>query len=158
MKKQNNRQIYNTTYQLKLPVEISTIIEISDPVYTFSEVMDCIDLRKYLAVKESKTGRKRYNSEILLKVILFAFMEKGYASVREIEKLCKTDIRFIWFLDDLEAPSYSTVSNLMNEMLIDSIEDIFNDINLYIFQKENVDLNHVYIDGTKLETNANKYT
>lgn len=78
MTKQHNPQEYNTTYQLKLPVEISTIIEISDPVYTFCEVMDCIDLRKYLAVKESKTGRKRYNPLILLKVILFAFMEKGY--------------------------------------------------------------------------------
>ena len=59
----------NTTYQLKLPIEISTIIEISDPVYAFCEVMYCIDLRKYLAAKESRTGRKRYNSEILLKVI-----------------------------------------------------------------------------------------
>ena len=90
MNKQYNPRIYNTTYQLKLPVEISTIIEISDPVYTFCEVMDCIDPRKYLAVKESKTGRKRYDPVILLKVILFAFMEYGYASVREIEKLCKT--------------------------------------------------------------------
>lgn len=74
MTKQHNPQKNNTTYQLKLPVEISTIIETTDPVYTFCEVMDCIDLRKYLAVKESRTGRKRYNSEILLKVILFAFL------------------------------------------------------------------------------------
>ena len=51
---------------MKLPVEISTIIGIRDPVYAFCEV---IDLRKYLAVKESRTGRKRNNSEILLKVI-----------------------------------------------------------------------------------------
>ena len=60
---------YNTPYQLKLPLEIEKIIEISDPVYTFSEVMENIDLRKYLAVKESKTGRKRYSPEILLKII-----------------------------------------------------------------------------------------
>ena len=86
MTKQHNSQKYNTSYQLKLPVEISTIIEISDPVYTFCEVMDCIDLRKHLAVKESKTGRKRYNPLILLKVILFAFMEKGYVSLRMIHQ------------------------------------------------------------------------
>ena len=43
-------------FQLKLPVEISTIIEISDPVYTFCEVMDSIDLRKYLAAPESIYG------------------------------------------------------------------------------------------------------
>ena len=69
---QNNikPQRYSTTYQLKLPLEISTIIEVSDPVYTFCEVMDQIDLRKYLVTEENKTGRKRYDSEILLKVIL----------------------------------------------------------------------------------------
>lgn len=39
----------------------------------------------------------------------------------------------------------------MNEMLVESIEDIFNDINSYMFAQENVDLNHVYIDGTKFE-------
>ena len=136
MTKKHNSQKYNTSYHLKLPVEISTIIEISDPVYTFCEVLDCIDLRKYLAVKESKTGRKRYNSEILLKVILFAFMEKGYVSLREIEKLCKTDIRFMWLLQDNDPPSHMTIDNFMNETLLGNIEDIFAEINGYIFQKK----------------------
>lgn len=148
----------NIIYQLKLPVEISTIIEITDPVYTFCEVMDCIDLRKYLAVKESRTGRKRYNSEILLKVILFAFMEYGYASVREIEKLCKTDIRFMWLLQGTPAPSHMTIDNFMNETLLGNIEEIFAEINAEIFSKEKVDINHVYIDGTKLVANAQKYS
>ena len=156
MKKQNNRQKYNTPYQLKLPVEISRIIEISDPVYTFSEVMDCIDLKKYLAAPESRTGRKRYNSEILLKLILFAFMEYGYASVRKIEKLCKTDIRFMWLLQDVSAPSHMTIDNFMNETLLGSNEDIFAEINGYIFSKEKIDLEHIYIDGTKIVANANK--
>ena len=80
MKTTSTNGEYNTTYQLKLPLEIEKIIEVSDPVYTFCEVMDHIDLKKYLAVKESRTGRKRYDLEILLKVILFAFMEHGYVS------------------------------------------------------------------------------
>ncbi len=111
-------------FQLKLPVEISTIIEISDPVYTFCEVMDSIDLRKYLAAPESRTGCKRYNSEILLKVTLFAFMEYGYASVRAIEKLCKTDIRFMWLLQDESAPSHMTIDNFMNETLLGNLNSI----------------------------------
>ena len=86
VKKSKYQQGYNSIYQLKLPLEISKKIKISDPVYTFCEVMENIDLKKYLAVKESRTGRKRYDSEILLKVILFAFMENGYVSVRKIEK------------------------------------------------------------------------
>ena len=129
---------------MKIPVDLEKIIEISDPIYTFNEIMEQIDLYKYFVGKGSKTGRPRFDSVKLLKIILFAFMENGYASLRNIEKLCKTDIRFIWLLDDLKAPSYSTISNFMNEMLIDNIEDIFNDINAYIFKEEGVDLNHVY--------------
>lgn len=105
---------------MKIPVDIEKIIEISDPIYTFNEIMEQIDLYKYFAEKGSKTGRPRFDSVKLLKIILFAFMENGYASVRNIEKLCKTDVRFIWMLDGLKAPSYSTISNFMNEMLIDS--------------------------------------
>lgn len=149
---------YYTPYQLKLPVEIEKIIEISDPVYTFCEVMDHIDLRKYLDVKESKTGRKRYDPKILLKVILFAFMEHGYSSTREIVKMCKTDIRFMWLLQDNPVPSHMTIDNFMNNGLLGSISDIFSEINNYIFESENVDLNHVYIDGTKITANANKYS
>ena len=156
--KTNITRKYNTPYQLKLPLEIEKIIEISDPVYTFCEVMENIDLRKYLAVKESRTGRKRYSPEILLKIILFAFMENGYVSTREIAKLCKTDIRFMYLLDEHPAPSHMTIDNFMNEILAVSISDIFNEINGYIFKKENVDINHIYIDGTKIAANANKYS
>jgi len=157
MKKYINSK-YNTPYQLKLPLEISKIIEISDPVYTFCEVLNQIDLKRYLVIKENKTGRRRFDCEILLKVILFAFMEHGYVSVREIEKLCKTDIRFMYLLDEHSAPSHMTIDNFMNHCLADSIENIFNEINRYIFNEENVDLEHIYIDGTKLEANANKYS
>ena len=156
--KKHTTQVYNTPYQLKLPLEIEKIIEISDPVYTFSEVLNQIDLKRYLVIKENRTGRIRFDSETLLKVILFAFMEHGYVSTREIEKLCKTDIRFMWLLQEEKAPSHMTIDNFMNHCLTDSIEEIFNEINRYIFEVENVDLERVYIDGTKLEANANKYS
>ena len=46
----------------------------------------------------------------------------------------------------------------MSNELTASIEQIFVDINTYIFQKDHVDLEHTYIDGTKIEANANRYT
>lgn len=150
--------MYFTPYQLKLPLEISKKIKISDPVYTFCEVFHHIDLNKYLAVKESRIGRKRYDSETLLKVILFAFMEYGYASTREIEKFCNNDIRFMWLLQDNPAPSHMTIDNFMNECLVERIDSILNEINSYIFEQESVDLSHIYIDGTKITANANKYS
>ena len=151
-------QAYYSTYQLKMPIDIERIIEISDPVYTFCEVLEHIDLYKYLVRKENKTGRPKYDSITLLKVILFAFMEYGYVSTRMIEKLCKTDIRFMWLLNENDAPSHMTIDNFMKNRLCNTIEEIFAEINAYIFAEENVDLNHVYIDGTKIRANANMYS
>ena len=54
MKNKYNLRVYNTTYQLKLPVEISKIIEITDPVYSFCEIMDSIDLKKHLVAPKNK--------------------------------------------------------------------------------------------------------
>lgn len=51
-----------------------------------------------------------------------------------------------------------TIDNFINNNLADNIEAIFSDINAYVFEQENVDTNHVYIDGTKLPANANKYS
>ena len=44
MKKQDTIREYYTPYQLKLPVDLERIIEKDDPVYTFIEVIDQIDL------------------------------------------------------------------------------------------------------------------
>lgn len=158
MKKQFTTDVYYTPIQMKIPVDLEKIIEISDPIYTFNDLMNKIDLRKYFVGKGNKMGCPRFDSIKRLKIILFAFMDNGYASLRNIEKLCKTDIRFIWMLDGTKPPTHMTVSNFMNDYLADDIQDVFNDINKVIFETEKVDLNHVYIDGTKIEANANKYT
>lgn len=158
MKKTNYTNNNYKTKQLKLPLEIEKIIEISDPVYSFCEIIDCIDLNSYFVKKGYKTGRPRYNRENLLKVILFSFMENGYLSLRGIEKACKTDIRYMYLLDDMTAPTFATIGNFIRENLTNTIENIFIEINKVIFEKQKVDLEHVYIDGTKIEANANKYT
>ena len=155
----NNTNNNYTIRQLKLPLEIEKIIDIADPVYTFCEVMDHIDLTPYFVDdKDCKTGRPRCDAQKLLKVILFAFMEYGICSLREIGKLCRNDIRFMYLLDGMKAPSFATFGNFIRKELTASIEQIFKDINAYIFATEQVDLQHTYIDGTKLEANANRYS
>ena len=139
----NQPQEYYTPFQLKFPIEIEKIIETTDPVYTFCEVINHIDLNKYLTIEDRRTGKPRYDEETLLKVILFAFMKNGYESLRKIEKLRKTDIRFMWLLQDNPPPSHMTIDNFMNNVLNDRIDEIFADINAYIFKHENVDLNHI---------------
>ena len=154
----NNTNGNYTMRQLKLPLEIEKLIDISDPVYTFCEVMDHIDLSRYFVEKGYKTGRPRCDAQKLLKVILFAFMENGICSLREIEKLCHNDIRYMYLLDGMKTPSFATFGNLIRNELTDSVEQIFADINSYIFTRDHMDLQHTYIDGTKIEANANRYT
>lgn len=151
---------YYTPIQLKLPLVLDETIKIDDPVYTFDKVMKGVNLEKYLVSnRKDRRGRRGYNPITMLKVVLFAFQLKGYASTREIEDLCYNDIRFRWLLQyEKDYPTHMTISNFINKYLKYNIADIFSDINKYIFDTDGVDTNHLYIDGTKIEANANKYT
>ncbi len=146
---------YNTNYttiQLQLPLILTEIISIDDPVYTFDEVMKGIDLNKYLVTdKSDNRGRKGYNPINLLKVVLFGFQLHGNISTREIADLCRNDIRFRYLIGNNGfTPSHTTISNFINNCLVNNIEDIFNEINSYIFDKCNVNTDIAYIDGTKI--------
>ncbi len=148
---------YTQTW-LEIPVEIEKILDITDPVITFNEVFNHIDPIKYFAGRGCREGRPRYDLIKLLKVVLFAYMENSKISLRAIEQKCKTDIRYMWLLERCPAPSHMTIANFINDILSETIENIFVDINAYIFEKDHVDRSKVYIDGTKIEANANKYT
>ena len=149
---------YCNSKQGYLPLFLSDYLDLLDPVLTFDRLMGGIDLNKYLTdIPEYTTGRLRYNPVNMLKTVLFGFMTSGYCSLRELEDNCKVNIRFMYLMDH-QTPSYRTFGYFINEILQDKIENIFNDINHAIFNEEHVDLQHLYIDGSKFEANANKYT
>lgn len=141
-----------------MPVFLSEYLSITDPVLVFDRFMEGIDINKYLkGIPDYKVGRIRYNPVDMLKTVLFAFADKGYCSLRELEDSCKVNIRYMYLMN-WKKPSYRTFGYFINEILGDKIEEIFRDINKEIFRTQNVDLTHLYIDGTKLEANANKYS
>ena len=141
-----------------MPVFLADFLPITDPVIAYDQFMEGIEISKYLKnIPKHITGRIRYNPVDMLKTVLFAFMDKGYCSLRELEDNCKVNVRYMYLMD-WKTPSYRTFGYFINEVLADSIEEIFKDINMEIIKKDHVDLTHIYIDGTKLEANANKYT
>lgn len=151
-------QIYSNPKQAVLPILIQDYLDICDPVLTFDRFMEEIELEKYLkSIPKHYTGRFRYNPVSMLKTVLFGFMTKGYISLRELEDQCKVNLRFMYLMEHA-TPSYRTFGYFINEILEDSIEEIFCDINKKIFEIEHVDLQHLYIDGSKFEANANKYS
>jgi transposase len=148
-------QGYFNPKQLKLPLSFEVKIPFDSEARTFDEVFRRIDFRQYI-VAESNVGRIGYNPVNMLKLILFCMME-NITTLRGMEKAAKNDIRIMWLTDELK-PSHQTINQFMNERLKGSIEDIFHEINRYIIKKEQIDVQKIYIDGTKIEANANKYT
>ena len=151
-------QEYYTPKQGHIPVSLEEFLSVSDPVIAYDRFMEGIEISKYLKdIPKHVTGRIRYNPVNMLKTVLFAFADKGYCSLRELEDNCKVNMRYMYLMD-WETPSYRTFGYFINKVLADKAEEIFRDVNSRIFKTEHVDLTHLYIDGTKLEANANKYT
>jgi len=155
MQKPNYLQDYFNPKQLKLPLSFDIKIPFDSEVRTFDEVCRRIDLKKYV-VAETKVGRIGYNPVNMLKLILFCQME-NITSLREMAKAAQHDIRIMWLTDELK-PSHQAISMFMKYRLKAHIENIFYDLNQYIIDKEKMDTSILYIDGTKIEANANKYT
>lgn len=149
---------YSTPKQATLPFLISDYLDACDPVLVFDRFMEEINLEKYLEnVPRHVLGRVRYNPTDMLKTILFGFMSKGYISLRDLEDNCRSNIRYMYLMDH-KMPSYRTFGYFIDKVLKNSVEELFRDVTKAIFDKEHVDLSHLYIDGSKFEANANKYT
>ena len=120
---------YSVPKQAVLPILIQDYLDICDPVLTFDRFMEEIELEKYLKnIPKHYTGRLRYNPVSMLKTVLFGFMTNGYISLRELEDQCQVNLRFM-YLTEHATPSYHTFGYFINEVLSDSIEEIFCDIN-----------------------------
>ena len=117
---------------------IADILDICDPVLTFDRIMEEIDVRKYLK-ERPRTGRPGYNRVNMLKTVLFGFMDKGYASLRELEDRCRVDIRYMYLMD-YQRPSYNTFQYFIRNELQESVEEVFQAVTKHIFAKEHVDL------------------
>ena len=154
----NNTENYYSPKQGRLPVFIADSLNICDPVLAFDQIMEEIGIEKYLKPEPSyHLGRPGYNRVNMLKTILFGFMDTGYASLRELEDRCRVNIRYMYLMD-YEIPSYRCFGHFINEEINGQIEDIFRSVMEYIRKEDCVDLEHLYIDGSKFEANANKYT
>ena len=149
---------YYSQKQTRIPVLIAEKLDICDPVLVFDGIMEEIAIWQYLKPEEYKPiGRPGYNRVNKLKTVLFGFMDKGYISLRELEDNCKVNLRYMHLMDG-ETPSYKAFGDFINEELTESVADIFKAVIEYIREKEGVDMQHLYIDGSKYEANANKYT
>lgn len=141
--------------QFIFPQEFEEKIEISSSVKTLKTILGGINLEKYKP-KHDCRGRKGYEYRPMMESILYAY-SLGIYSVRKIEEAMKNDIRFIWLSGDIH-PSYKTISQFINYQIGENAEAIFKELNDVIEGEDDIDVNTIYIDGTKLEANATKFS
>lgn len=149
---------YITNYnslQLSLPIDLGIKIDSDSEVVSFLKAVEGVNLKKYLK-KDERRGRKGHDKVMMLKVVLFAYL-LGERELRKMEELCRNDIRFL-YLSNESTPSHMAFERLVKDYLIRCIDDIFFEISLSIGNKMNINRDIQYIDGTKIEANANKYS
>lgn len=79
-------------------------------------------------------------------------------SSRKIEQACRRDINFIWLLQGRKAPDHNTIARFRTERLAEIIDDLFSQLIRKLGELGEIQYENVFIDGTKIEANANKYT
>ena len=136
------------------PQRIDEDIAENDPVRILNHIVEHLDLTRVKKLYREK-GRSPYHPKMMLKVILYAYMNNIY-SCRKIEKLLRRDIHFIWF-SGCAKPDFITVNRFRNR-LKDEINNIFTQVVLMLCEYGMISLDVEYIDGTKIESKANRYT
>ncbi len=127
-----------------------------DPVNTLKQVMEKMNFSN-LSSRYSTKGRKGYNPIMLFAVLLYANM-RGVRAVDRIVELLERDICFIWLAQG-EKPQRDVFYDFINKkMTVEILEDLHYQF-IRLLQKEKlVTLESLFIDGTKIEANANRYT
>lgn len=144
-------------YQLVFPVETSILIPEDDSVRLLSQIMEELDYTKLIMAYSSYGRNPVVEPKILFKILIYAYMNDIYSS-RKIEKACKRDINFIWLLQGRKAPDHNTIARFRTERLGDISDDLFNQLVNNLNNCGELEFKNIFIDGTKIEANANKYT
>ena len=145
---------YSPNQTILFPQRIDKDIADNDPVRLISHVVESLDLSSFRKLYKER-GRCPYDPKMLLKVVIYAYMNNIY-SCRRIEKSLKRDVHFIW-LAGYEQPDFVTINRFRNRVK-DEINNVFTRLVLLLSAKGLVTLDVEYIDGTKIESKANKYT
>lgn len=133
------------------------IIPDNDSVRLLDNIIDEMDLRCLFSTYSNKGRKYATNPRTLLKILVYANMQ-GIFSSRDIETSCKRDINFIWLLNGEKAPNHFEIARFRSQRLSKCADDIFYQIVNKLAELGEINFEHLFVDGTKIEANANKYS
>ena len=146
---------YNPKENLLFPPNLSELIDENHPVRIVSGIIDGLDIKSLL--KSYKPGGTScYHPKMLLKVLIYGYLSNIYSS-RKMEQALKENIHFMW-LSAMSRPDHNTLNRFRSERLKGEVKGIFTQIVLLLEKEGLVSLETTFVDGTKIEANANRYT
>jgi len=148
----NKNNLFLNSYQLILPLSTEILIPKDDSVRMLVSVLDGIDFGE-----EKKAYAKRSRKipfVILLRVVVYGFM-RGIRSVRAIERACRENINFMWLLSGYPVPDHNTIARFISAV---DMNTVFVKVNKVLVELGEIKFEHGFVDGTKIEANANRYS
>lgn len=138
-----------------LPPSIGDLIPSGHQVRLVSEAIEGLDLSPILNTYEGG-GTSNYHPRMMLKVLVYGYIEKLYSS-RKIAKALHENICFMW-LSGHQHPDHNTLNRFRNSQLKQTVKDVFAQVLYLLIEQGRVLLHDYYLDGTKLESVAGRYT
>ena len=159
-----NNQIYHKDYtefgepyQLVLPLNLEGLVPGDDSVRLLSHELEELDYSLLYQAYSAKGRNPAVDPKTMFKILTYAYSQNIYSS-RKIETACRRDVNFMWLLAGQKAPDHSTIARFRTGFLADACENLFYQMTRRLEESGELSKETVFIDGTKLEACANKYT
>lgn len=137
-----------------MPPSLDEIIEEKHLVRVVNEAIEKIDLSGLIAQYKGG-GTSSYHPKMLLKVLVYAYSQKIYSS-RKIAKALRENINFIW-ISGGNRPNFRTINEFRSSRVKAVIEEVFIGVVEYLVEGKHIKLEKYFIDGSKIEADANKH-
>ncbi len=143
-------------FQLQIPMNLNIIIPENDSVRLLSQFVEEMDLtclyETCSILKENQVTPRQ-----MLKIILYAYLDGRFSS-REIERACHRDINFMYLLEGKPVPDHATIARFRSLHFASCAKQLLVQCSELLYELGEISGENIFIDGTKIEANANKYT
>lgn len=147
-------QEYNMD-KVKLPNHIEELIPPDSMAHVVHEVVERIPMETFRSYYKGG-GRSAFHPKMMTKVVLYAYTQKIYHG-RQIERELYVHLPLMW-LSGFQKPDFRTINRFRSERMKGLIDDLFKEILVLLVDEGYVQLEDYFVDGTKIEANANRYS
>lgn len=142
--------------QVVLPLDLEITLQENDIAYAVNDLVESIPEEAFVSFLR-ETGCPAYHPRMMMKVILCAYTQSVFSG-RKIEGLLKDSVRMMWLAQGYE-PSYRTLNRFrVHPEVKELLRQCFVQFRCQLVQNNQIDQEAIFIDGTKIEANANKFT